>query len=93
MAGFKPRSYFLLGYLTGQITKGEALQVYPKREFVELKKRIPDDAASVPQPPLPESYMPTLSLKLAPSNDTKPPRVEALFGELSAQATARLVAK
>lgn len=90
-----PLGWFLTlcSMLAGRITSGKAVQSYPQREFVELKQRIPSEAASIPQPTVPSSYMHKLSNETSQASDGKPPRVEAIFGELSKQITASLVAR
>ncbi|KAK9853370.1 hypothetical protein WJX84_008396 [Apatococcus fuscideae] len=77
----------------GQIAGGKPRQSYPQREFVELKNRIPQEAASIPQPTLPADYMRKLSNETSQASDGKSPRVEAIFGELSKEVTANLEAR
>ena len=79
--------------LAGRITQGKESRSYQQREFVELRKRIPQEAAMIPQPTVPADFMHKLSTETGRASDGTPPRVEAVFSELSKEATASLVAR
>ena len=87
----QPRKLAML--LAGRITRGKEIRSYPQREFVELRKRIPQEAALISQPTVPADFMQKLSTETGQASDGTPPRVEAVFSELSKEVTASLVSR